>query len=143
VSIVDAQPEVVELLLQFMYGCLGAVPPQSALLLFAAADRYGLARLREACASVLMADIMSTESVTGCVLLAEHHGHTALMEACVAFTGVNHAQLQAVLSSPGYITLCEADSGLAQRFVKASLEQLMSRPRQAPLLTCDLMSTPV
>lgn len=42
-SIEDTQPEVVELLLKFMYGCLDVVPPQSAPLLFAAADRYGLA----------------------------------------------------------------------------------------------------
>ncbi|KAG1656727.1 hypothetical protein FOA52_011603 [Chlamydomonas sp. UWO 241] len=133
VSIVDAQPEVVELMLQFMYGCLDAVPPQSAQLLFAAADRYGLARLREACASILMEDIMSAESVTGCVLLAEQHGHSALMEACVAFAGISHPQLQDVLSSPNYLTLCAADPGLAQHFVKASLEQLMVRASQPSL----------
>lgn len=55
--------------------------------------------------------MMSTESVTGCVLLAEHHEHAALMEACVAFAGASHPQLQAVLSRPGYVTLFEADSG--------------------------------
>jgi hypothetical protein len=131
VSITDVRPEILELLLQFMYGCLGAVPPQSPPLqlapadLFAAADRYGLARLREACASILMADIMSTESVADCVLLAERHGHAALMEACVVFAGVSIPQLQAVHASPGYLELCKTEPGLAQRFLKASLEQIM------------------
>jgi len=75
----DMQPEVCRLVLRFIYGCLEIVPVQDALMLFAASDRYGLAQLREACASVLVQN-MNVDLVTGVVLVAEKHQHTMLME---------------------------------------------------------------
>lgn len=56
------QPEVMKLMLCFIYGCLDEVPPERCLLLFAASARYGLSRLREACTSVMLQVRSESES---------------------------------------------------------------------------------
>ncbi|GAX74203.1 hypothetical protein CEUSTIGMA_g1652.t1 [Chlamydomonas eustigma] len=122
-NVSDVQPQIMEIMLQYIYGCLEAVPQDLAMQLFSASDRYGLTQLREVCFQVLLKE-MALDNVTGCVLLADRHQHEGLLKACVSFAGKSYSQMQQVLSSAGYLHLTIADPRLGQQFLQASMQQV-------------------
>lgn len=113
----DMEPNVFKALLHFIYkdniieeelfasssSCMSSVSETLAAKLLAAADKYGLARLRLMCESLLCKDI-SINSVAKFLALAEQYHAMDLKAVCLKFAAEN---LVAVMQSDGFEYLKE------------------------------------
>ncbi|EEF28528.1 Speckle-type POZ protein, putative [Ricinus communis] len=118
VLITDLEPKVFKAMLHFMYrdtltedvdtetsssSCFSAVSETLTAKLLAAADKYGLDRLRLMCESHLCKDI-SVDSVASILALADCNHATELKAVCLRFAAEN---LAAVMRSDGFEYLKE------------------------------------
>ncbi|OAY52087.1 BTB/POZ and MATH domain-containing protein 4 [Manihot esculenta] len=118
VPINDLEPKVFKAMLHFIYrdtltedadmetsssSCISSISETLTAKLLAAADRYGLDRLRLMCESHLCKDI-SVNSVASLLALADSHHATELKAVCLNFAAEN---LAAVMRSDGFEYLKE------------------------------------
>ncbi|WCJ41554.1 BTB-POZ and MATH domain 4 [Euphorbia peplus] len=128
IHITDVEPKVFKAMLHFMYwdvltedvdkeksslSCVSVSETLTAKLL-AAADRYGLDRLRLMCESHLCKDI-SVDSVASILALADSHHATELKAVCLRFAARN---LAAVIRSDGFEYLKENCPSLQSELLK-------------------------
>ncbi|XP_020586053.1 BTB/POZ and MATH domain-containing protein 4-like isoform X1 [Phalaenopsis equestris] len=128
IVITDLEPKVFKAMLHFIYkdtldeddvpvgsGSPGiSVSDTLAAKLLAAADKYGLARLRLMCESYLCKDI-SVNSVAGTLALADRFHAMELKAACLRFAAEN---LSAVMRSSGFEYLKENCPSLQSELLK-------------------------
>ncbi|KDP42915.1 hypothetical protein JCGZ_23857 [Jatropha curcas] len=130
VDITDLEPKVFKAMLHFIYrdtltedvdmetsssSCLSSVSETLTAKLLAAADRYGLDRLRLMCESHLCKDI-SVDSVASILALADSHHATELKAVCLKFAAEN---LAAVMRSDSFEHLRENCPSLQSELLKA------------------------
>eukprot|EP00250_Pteridium_aquilinum_P030117 c4067_g1_i1 orf=486-1718(-) len=125
VPIEDMEPFVFKAMLHFIY--TDSLPDSddsdsdvtfSALMaqhLLAAADRYGLDRLRSLCESRLCEEV-SVQTVATTLALAEQHHSSQLKAVCLKFAAAN---LTAVMMSEGYEHLRESCPSLQSELLEA------------------------
>ncbi|CAO2173310.1 unnamed protein product [Urochloa humidicola] len=132
ITLLDIAPETFKLMLQFMYTDAfpedGALGDQSGriktlVLLFAAADRYALGRLKLLCAKRLW-DNMTLNSVAGILAFADKHNCPELKEKCLDFMATSDNR---VFVNEGYIYL-----GLKHPHLLAELRQKIGCMIQSP-----------
>ncbi|CAN6173181.1 unnamed protein product [Urochloa humidicola] len=110
VVIEDMEPEVFKALVQFIY--TDTSPPEleegqeedagsMAQHLLAAADRYGMERLKLMCEEKVCGGISADTAASLCVL-AEQHGCDKLKAMCMEFMVATPANLRAVVATEGY-----------------------------------------
>ncbi|KAJ4749917.1 BTB/POZ/MATH-domain protein [Rhynchospora pubera] len=110
IKIEDMNPDVFRRMLQFVY--TDSLPLQEefsvemAQHLLAAADRYGLERLKLICEEKLSANI-DVETAATTMVLAEQHNCEQLKEICLHFVA-SREKLQAVMESDGFSHLMES-----------------------------------
>ncbi|KAJ9189106.1 hypothetical protein P3X46_000437 [Hevea brasiliensis] len=129
VHITDLEPKVFKAMLHFIYrdtltedvdmetsssSCISLVSETLTAKLLAAADRYGLDRLRLMCESHLCKDI-SVSSVASILALADCHHATELKAVCLNFAAEN---LAAVMRSDGFEYLKENCPSLQSELLK-------------------------
>ncbi|KAF7054305.1 hypothetical protein CFC21_062007 [Triticum aestivum] len=116
IKINDMEPAIFELLIHFVYmdslpndgeDCSTAVTQH----LLVAADRYGLARLKQMCDAKLRASL-NTETVAATLALAEQHHCPLLREACEAFKSSSEVMAHVVASDGRQI---QGSGGLQHR----------------------------
>mmetsp|Transcript_2829 Transcript_2829/g.8847 ORF Transcript_2829/g.8847 Transcript_2829/m.8847 type:complete len:415 (+) Transcript_2829:511-1755(+) len=90
--IVDVSPPVFQLLLEHLYTDSSAVPEESALELFAAADRFGVERLRALC-SDRIEGMLSAANVCDVLTVADQHNGAELVEAAVSHIVENFGEI--------------------------------------------------
>lgn len=127
IQVKDIEAPVFKAMLYFMYrDCLpeecelsGSSSPTTCTVmaqhLLAAADRYGLDRLRMICESKLCQEV-NVETVATTLALAEQHHSAQLKAVCLKFVAAN---LAAVLQSDGYEHLRESCPSLQCELLKA------------------------
>lgn len=126
VTIEDMEPSIFKAMLHFIY--MDSLPdsgedesdvtPVSAMMaqcLLAAADRYGLDRLRSLCESRLCENL-SVQTVAMTLALAEQHHSSQLKTVCLKFAAAN---LAAVMKSEGYEHLQESCPSLQSELLEA------------------------
>ncbi|KQJ86385.1 hypothetical protein BRADI_4g05091v3 [Brachypodium distachyon] len=103
VEIKDMDAAVFKALLHFIYADDDTVPESAVMAqhLLAAADRYGLDRLKAICEAKLCADI-EVETAVATLALAEQHGCGQLKDRCVEFIVGSPTVLDAVMATEGY-----------------------------------------
>ncbi|CAN6200828.1 unnamed protein product [Urochloa humidicola] len=111
VVIEDMEPQVFKALVQFIY--TDTSPPEledegqgedagtMAQHLLAAADRYGMERLKLICEGKVCGDI-SVDTAATLLVLAEQHGCLKLKARCMEFMVATPANLRAVVATDGY-----------------------------------------
>lgn len=131
IIISDLEPKVFKAMLHFIYrdtltedvdvdvatpssSCMSSVSDTLTAKLLAAADRYGLERLRLMCGSHLCKDI-SVNSVAKILSLADEHHATELKAVCLRFAAEN---LAAVMRSDGFEYLKENCPSLQSELLK-------------------------
>lgn len=131
IIISDLEPKVFKAMLHFIYrdtltedvdvdvatpssSCMSSVSDTLTAKLLAAADRYGLERLRLMCGSHLCKDI-SVNSVAKILALADEHHATELKAVCLRFAAEN---LAAVMRSDGFEYLKENCPSLQSELLK-------------------------
>lgn len=129
VIISDVESKVFKAMLHFIYrdtltedvdvatpssSCMSSVSDTLTAKLLAAADRYGLERLRLMCGSHLCRDI-SVNSVAKILALADEHHATELKAVCLRFAAEN---LAAVMRSDGFEYLKENCPSLQSELLK-------------------------
>lgn len=131
IIISDLEPKVFRAMLHFIYrdtltedvdvdvatpssSCMSSVSDTLTAKLLAAADRYGLERLRLMCGSHLCKDI-SVNSVAKILALADEHHATELKAVCLRFAAEN---LAAVMRSDGFEYLKENCPSLQSELLK-------------------------
>ncbi|KAF8398059.1 hypothetical protein HHK36_016985 [Tetracentron sinense] len=129
IVITDLEPKVFKAMLHFIYRdtlieeeelvassscCISSVSDTLAAKLLAAADKYGLARLRRMCESYLCKDI-SVNSVAKTLALADLHHAMELKAVCLKFAAEN---LAAVMRSDGFQYLKENCPSLQSELLK-------------------------
>ncbi|XP_045083616.1 BTB/POZ and MATH domain-containing protein 2-like [Aegilops tauschii subsp. strangulata] len=116
IKINDMEPAIFELLIHFVYmdslpndgeDCSTAVTQH----LLVAADRYGLARLKQMCDAKLRTRL-NTETVAATLALAEQHHCPLLREACEAFKSSSEVMAHVVASDGRQI---QGSGGLQHR----------------------------
>ncbi|KAF8687299.1 hypothetical protein HU200_042980 [Digitaria exilis] len=116
VVVEDMEPEVFRALVQFVY--TDTSPPElnsqeeddakaMAQHLLAAADRYGVDRLKLICEEKMCGDI-SVGTAVAHLVLAEQHGCPKLKAMCMEFMVATPANLRAVVATEGYKHLMES-----------------------------------
>ncbi|KAH7429968.1 hypothetical protein KP509_09G076000 [Ceratopteris richardii] len=127
IHVKDIEPPVFKAMLYFMYrdalpeDCelSGAASPTTCSVmaqhLLAAADRYGLDRLRMICESKLCEEV-NVETVATTLALAEQHHSSQLKAVCLKFVAAN---LAAVIQSDGFEHLRESCPSLQCELLKA------------------------
>ncbi|WVZ79016.1 hypothetical protein U9M48_026644 [Paspalum notatum var. saurae] len=128
VEIVDMDPAVFRAMLQFIYTDTApelddeAEPePATAMAqhLLAAADRYGLERLKLVCEGKLC-DGVDVDTAATTLALAEQHGCSLLKEKCVQFITGSPETLEAVTATEGYKHLVVSGSLVPTELLKAA-----------------------
>lgn len=130
IIISDLEPKVFKAMLHFIYrdtlteedvdvatpssSCMSSVSDTLTAKLLAAADRYGLERLRLMCGSHLCKDI-SVNSVAKILALADEYHATELKAVCLRFAAEN---LAAVMRSDGFEYLKENCPSLQSELLK-------------------------
>ncbi|XP_050277139.1 BTB/POZ and MATH domain-containing protein 4 isoform X1 [Quercus robur] len=129
IAVTDLEPKVFKAMLHFIYrdslteevesvssssSCTSPVSDTLTAKLLAAADRYGLERLRMMCESHLCKDI-SVNSVAEILALADRYHATELKEVCLRFASEN---LAAVMRSDGFQYLKENCPALQSELLK-------------------------
>uniref|UniRef100_A0A2N9J1L4 BTB domain-containing protein n=1 Tax=Fagus sylvatica TaxID=28930 RepID=A0A2N9J1L4_FAGSY len=129
ITVTDIEPKVFKAMLHFIYrdslteevesvspssSCTTAVSDTLTAKLLAAADRYGLERLRLMCESHLCKDI-SVNSVAEILALADRYHATELKDVCLRFASEN---LAAVMRSDGFEYLKENCPSLQSELLK-------------------------
>ncbi|KAF8687297.1 hypothetical protein HU200_042978 [Digitaria exilis] len=113
--------------------------------LLAAADRYGLERLKVICERKLAGGI-GVDTAAATLALAEQHGCSVLKARCVEFIVGSPGRLDAVLSTEGYkhlaascpLVLAELSQGCSW---KKELRSILNAPRfAAPFLSASTTS---
>jgi len=92
VKITDVSYPVMMALLDHLYSDTLEVPANIELELFAAADRFGLERLKQVCATAVESSL-SVENVCYVLAVAEQHNSVYLVESSVAFIVAHFAEL--------------------------------------------------
>ncbi|KAL6873504.1 hypothetical protein ACP4OV_013586 [Aristida adscensionis] len=107
VEVEDMEPEVFRELVRFIYTDeppeLGGGDGREAMAqhLLAAADRYGMERLKLICEEKVCADV-GIGNVAAALALAEQHGCAKLKARCMEFAVATPANLRAVVATEGY-----------------------------------------
>ncbi|GJM97725.1 hypothetical protein PR202_ga14674 [Eleusine coracana subsp. coracana] len=123
VEIKDMEPAVFRAMLHFIYTDL--VPEHDhqeqdgnamAQHLLAAADRYGIERLKLICEEKLMYDGVSIDTVAMTLVLAEQHGCSRLKAQCVDLIAAN---LEGVMATKGYKHLMASCPSVLKDLLKA------------------------
>ena len=84
VEIEDVSLDALNALLEHLYTDAADVPSELALQLFAAADRFGVERLKSLCAAKIEAEL-SSASVCAVLVVADAHSAAELKQACVEY----------------------------------------------------------
>ncbi|GBF88805.1 hypothetical protein Rsub_01706 [Raphidocelis subcapitata] len=124
--VADVYPEILKLLLAYLYARLDAVPPRDAPTLFGAAARYGLPGLKAECLGVLCATT-TLENVSTHVLLAHEERSPELMAACVSYAAASQERFAQLVATPGYLHLTEASPRVAQAFLSQACAELLRK----------------
>ncbi|EFJ18344.1 hypothetical protein SELMODRAFT_443336 [Selaginella moellendorffii] len=110
----DALPDASEVLSSSSYSSTSLASTMMAQHLLAAADRYGLDRLRIVCEAKLCEDV-SIDTVATTLALAEQHHATQLKRVCLKFAASN---LAAVIQSDGFDYLKESCPSLQSELLR-------------------------
>ncbi|KAL1500249.1 hypothetical protein AB1Y20_012917 [Prymnesium parvum] len=92
IEVPDVELEVFRKLLEHLYTDTEEIPQEIALPLFAAADRFGVERLRRLCA-LRVETIMRVDTVCSIFTVADQHGDECLKVECVRFIVSNFAEV--------------------------------------------------
>jgi len=94
VVISDVPHAVFMLILEHLYTDMVEIPSTAALSLFAAADRFGVDRLKQLCAAKIEAEL-SICNVCAALTVADQHNAADLLEAAVSFIVTHFADVHA------------------------------------------------
>ncbi|KAJ1260311.1 hypothetical protein BS78_10G222800 [Paspalum vaginatum] len=125
VEIVDMEPAVFRAMLHFIYTDTApeledeAEPAAMAQHLLAAADRYGLERLKLVCEGKLC-DGVDIDTAATTLALAEQHGCSLLKDKCVEFITGSPETLDAVMATEGYKHLVVSGPLVLNELLKAA-----------------------
>ncbi|CAL4898087.1 unnamed protein product [Urochloa decumbens] len=124
IKIEDMEPAVFKALLHFIYTDKlqdqdGHKNEEMAKNLFAAADKYAMARLKLLCGNILSKGL-TVQSVTDTLALADKHRCKELKDACIQFTISSKRRMADVLSSEGYRKLKAACPAVALEMLEKS-----------------------
>lgn len=111
----EMDPEVLNVILDFMYGRVVTVPSNIAISVFKASDQLQISELTKLMVSILKSGI-HTENVANILRIAGEYANDELWDACVNFSRMNTSNLLGILMSKEYLQLMEANSELSQRF---------------------------
>lgn len=114
VDLDSVDPEVLEVMVKYMYGRLERIPSEMVVDLFRVADLYDMGELREECLMQVKEKI-TTENVAALVKAADEHSCPELLEACIEFASEPERLLK-ILSSDEYLNLLRQCPDLGQRF---------------------------
>ncbi|CAL5054301.1 unnamed protein product [Urochloa decumbens] len=130
VVIEDVEPEVFRALMHFIYTDMS--PPElegrgedastMAQHLFAAADRYGMERLKLICEEKMCAGV-SVGNVATALALAEQHGCCKLKARCMEFMVATPANVRAVVKTGGYKHLLASCSSVLSDLLVAVVQR--------------------
>lgn len=115
VTITDIPPEVMDVILDFIYGKTVKIPNKLAVSLFKASDRLEIPDLTEVVVGELKSEI-NAESVAAILQIAGRYDNSELWNSCIYFASSSHKNLVSVVQSPDYLHLMEATPDLAQKF---------------------------
>ncbi|TVU08493.1 hypothetical protein EJB05_41898 [Eragrostis curvula] len=129
VEIEDMEADVFRALIKFIYtdrlpdldsreeGATTLVPH-----LLAAADRYGMGRLKVLCEDKMCGDI-SVATAAAALVLAEKHGCPKLKARCMEFIVADPADLQAIVATDGYKHLLATCPSVLSDLLLASVQR--------------------
>ncbi|XP_055927504.1 speckle-type POZ protein-like isoform X1 [Argiope bruennichi] len=111
IEITDVSVETVGEMLSFMYfGSTSKLCPQTAVDVYAAADKYDIMRLKKKCSDFLISNL-SKETVLDIMILADRHGDEELKESTVKFL-VNSAA--DIIESDEFLLFIENETELVR-----------------------------
>lgn len=118
----DLEASVMEIVLDFVYGCNVVVPSNLAVSVFKASDRLQLPDLTKLTVDILKGGI-GHESLTDVLQIAGDFINEELWEACVEFANSNRHNLCQIIGSSHFLNFMRTHAELAQRFLMDILEQ--------------------
>lgn len=130
VTLADILPEVMEVILDYLYGRTVTIPNNLAVSLFKASDRLEIPDLTHVVVGELKSEI-NAESVAAILQIAGRYDNPDLWMACTSFAKSSRNNLASVIRSPDYLHLMEATPDLAQRF---QLDVLMDGRKDGVLM---------
>jgi hypothetical protein len=101
VPVEDVSPSVFLLLLDHLYTDAADVTPDSALDLLAAADRFGVERLKQLCSAQIEAGL-SVDSVCEVLTMADRHSEAELVRSCVSFIVAHFSEVRSPPTLPSF-----------------------------------------
>ncbi|GMH44894.1 hypothetical protein BSKO_12851 [Bryopsis sp. KO-2023] len=145
VTLDDINPDVMDIILDFVYGRTMSIPSNLAVALFTASDRLEIPDLTKVVVCELKSEI-NVENIAAILQIAGRYDNSELWDACISFARGSRGILASILRGSDYLHLMEVSADLAQKFQLDVLIGSMNAcdpPRAEVTHRCRLSSPPL